>query len=746
MLVKQLICFFILVIFKVVSLEAEPKRHPLSIEKGLPHGEWIFAEKPSYKGPERLRSLANITILEKQKKYQACSESSLKQMATFSDLKGWIALMGMDCLKKSLEVKNIEDKRNVELVRLWMQKMDKEGMLFIKGAWSPRLLKSFIELITHEQSLRYKKWQDLDALITWMRHFDNKQKAQIFLKMAEQAEKQKGLTEAARFFINRANDANPAMVPVDSLNRLGGEREKVKKDINKSARHEDVLFERATNSFNLSQYLTGAELSLEQLSKFPGGFKADAAADLLIKKYLEILDRDALASTPLNEHYLNTLLKAHPSWTLDWARALHRRLEYKPLVKLAEKNLAFFENSKQESSLLYMLARAKHFLGDYDKAIDYADRLLLQHPSYSEVPEIKYRKGILFLRKKDYARALVEFEDLINSKEGKTYEAGARYYRIKILEMQKQLKSEEDQAFQRDFSLSYYGLKRNLELSKGLLKFDAEKNGPIKGEIWILPSEKIIWNRIQDLIHIGWFSYAHNELEQIPSPLTMEGRVLLAHYWAAAFHYPMAIRMLTEAYDFNPSFKNPELIQVGYPFPFKNQIEGESRKQMLNPVLIVSLIRQESAFFLEAQSQSLAQGLMQIIPGTAQEIATDLGVKGFKSEDIFIPEVNIRFGAYYIAKMIKKNKNHVPLGLAAYNAGPHRLDKFTQLRPDLFSVEKLQEGESPEEPFPDLWIEELPWNETRIYVLSILRNSLIYQMLMQKEVKIQGSIWSQLLL
>jgi soluble lytic murein transglycosylase-like protein len=89
----------------------------------------------------------------------------------------------------------------------------------------------------------------------------------------------------------------------------------------------------------------------------------------------------------------------------------------------------------------------------------------------------------------------------------------------------------------------------------------------------------------------------------------------------------------------------------------------------------------------------------------------------------------------------KQFANNISIGLAAYNAGPQRLKKFFEGRPEVLKQELL----SQQDPWSDLWIEELPWLETNLYVKSILRNAIIYQVLDKKEVEVTKPVWLTLI-
>jgi len=193
------------------------------------------------------------------------------------------------------------------------------------------------------------------------------------------------------------------------------------------------------------------------------------------------------------------------------------------------------------------------------------------------------------------------------------------------------------------------------------------------------------------------------------------------------------------------------VITLTLPQIYKDLIQEQAIRQKLSPYLVRSLIRQESAFGPRATSTSNAYGLMQLIGPTAQEVATELGLRGISiPEDVFMPENNIQMGTYYIAKMIKQFAGHVPLGLAAYNAGPHRLKLFVEARKEV--SDQMQKYSS--DPLDEMWFDELPWYETSFYVKAILRNAILYQLAEkasakdpdQRRVQFGSVLWANLVL
>lgn len=107
-------------------------------------------------------------------------------------------------------------------------------------------------------------------------------------------------------------------------------------------------------------------------------------------------------------------------------------------------------------------------------------------------------------------------------------------------------------------------------------------------------------------------------------------------------------------------------------------IQRFSRQQGLDSSLVMALTEQESAYDPQARSKVGATGLMQIMPATGKEIAKELGIKDY---DLTDPETNIKFGTYYLKKMMDRYGGDVDKALAAYNAGPGNVDKYNGIPP-----------------------------------------------------------------
>ena len=139
--------------------------------------------------------------------------------------------------------------------------------------------------------------------------------------------------------------------------------------------------------------------------------------------------------------------------------------------------------------------------------------------------------------------------------------------------------------------------------------------------------------------------------------------------------------------------------RLRYPLRYEQIVRGHARNYRLDPALLAAVIYQESKFRADAKSSSGAIGLMQLRPDTAKGIAIRTGGSRFQTSDLYNPEINVRYGSWYLRHLLDKYGDE-KLALAAYNAGQHNVDtwraegkgiQFSETRAYVDRVEKLKE-------------------------------------------------------
>ncbi|PPD41473.1 MAG: lytic murein transglycosylase [Methylobacter sp.] len=153
-------------------------------------------------------------------------------------------------------------------------------------------------------------------------------------------------------------------------------------------------------------------------------------------------------------------------------------------------------------------------------------------------------------------------------------------------------------------------------------------------------------------------------------------------------------------------------VALRFPLRYVDDVRRNAARQNLDPAIILGLMRQESMLDSKALSAVGAKGLMQMMPATAEQVANKLDENWLGDQQLFMPAVNIRYGSYYFAELLQRFDGHAALAIAAYNAGPNRVAKWLPVN-----------GHVP----ADIWIETIPYKETRKYVTSVLSYAIIYQ-------------------
>ncbi|MFZ1574769.1 MAG: transglycosylase SLT domain-containing protein, partial [Chromatiaceae bacterium] len=151
-------------------------------------------------------------------------------------------------------------------------------------------------------------------------------------------------------------------------------------------------------------------------------------------------------------------------------------------------------------------------------------------------------------------------------------------------------------------------------------------------------------------------------------------------------------------------------LELRFPLAYRDLVAEQAWQTGLPEDWIYGVIRQESVFNPTVASQAGALGLMQLMPGTAQELAVAAGEPAPGRGAILEPERNINLGSTYLARM-RDRFGHPALATAAYNAGPHRVARWLP--------EACTEA--------DLWIVAIPFAETRGYVERVMAYRIIYR-------------------
>jgi soluble lytic murein transglycosylase len=155
------------------------------------------------------------------------------------------------------------------------------------------------------------------------------------------------------------------------------------------------------------------------------------------------------------------------------------------------------------------------------------------------------------------------------------------------------------------------------------------------------------------------------------------------------------------------------LKRLAYPLAYTDLLSAEAQKRNLDPLLLASLIRQESLFEPSAESSAGARGLSQVMPATGRQLARYLGMEDYTEDDLYRPHVSVELGAYYLALQLQIFGHQIPVALAAYNGGPGNTQRWL----DAVSGDL------------DLFVETITAEESRRFLRRVYEGYIIYETL-----------------
>jgi soluble lytic murein transglycosylase len=228
--------------------------------------------------------------------------------------------------------------------------------------------------------------------------------------------------------------------------------------------------------------------------------------------------------------------------------------------------------------------------------------------------------------------------------------------------------------------------------------------------------------RARELFLCGMRPEAMAEWQFGSETLPAEARtqsIRLAAEWG---WYDQAVTVATAQHVFND-------YTLLYPRPYDAEVNAAAHLAQLAPEIVYGVVRQESLYRIDAISNAGARGLMQLQPATARSTARYYKRPTPALTDLFDPYINTALGAARLRMLLDEFDDQIPVALAGYNAGPNAVMRWL-----------------PQEPLDsDIWIENIPYNETRGYVQRILWHSLMFTWLRTQGHAQQTQSWLTLI-
>jgi soluble lytic murein transglycosylase len=384
----------------------------------------------------------------------------------------------------------------------------------------------------------------------------------------------------------------------------------------------------------------------------------------------------------------------------------------------------WLEQSLLSAGNIYLLRR------DYDQAIDSYRELQQRFPNGGRASYAHWKAAWLTLRQGRNDAAAKSFENQIALYPSSSEVPAALYWRARLAE------EDNDNAMARAFyqKLSqryrnyYYGELARQRLVKLKTVDDSphyallDRVPPISDADKItadeVPADNLRVQKAELLANGGLLDFAMRELQAAAEEEKGNwAPAEMARLYVDAGRYDMAIETLKHAAPNYFAVDLPSLPrsywEALFPKPYWVDLKRYSSANALDPYLVASLIRQESAFNPKAVSRADAVGLMQLLPKVGRGVAKQEKIRHFSTQQLFTPATNLRLGTRYFRSMVDKFGSF-EYALAAYNAGTDRVQ-------DWMGQGKYRD--------PQEFVESIPFTETREYVQNILRNASVYRQL-----------------
>jgi soluble lytic murein transglycosylase len=390
-------------------------------------------------------------------------------------------------------------------------------------------------------------------------------------------------------------------------------------------------------------------------------------------------------------------------------RAQYRQRKVTEGVNTLKSVAAEFDQSAAAARALFLLGDLAQDEGRTSEAVSYFNQTVARSSGNAgdEPAHALMRLGAIRFVARDFAGAEQTFEEY-----RQRYPRGAAYEQATYWSAQAAAAAgNQDAARERwqnlrgQKSLSYYNVRAAALLGEQIIADMPE--GPSRETEWQDQIDRAL-DRHDTLRKIGWNDAAAFELGALRANVANDTSAIyaVAEGLNKRGHAYLAIAVGRELLNSGRGW-DERLLRIMYPLPFEDIIKRESQARGLDPYFVAALMRQESRFNARAVSGAGAIGLMQVMPATGRQLGNAT------REQLMDPAVNIRLGTKFLADLTSIY-GRADAVLAAYNAGPSRMTRWRSF---------------PEYAQPDLFIERIPFDETRDYVKVVHVNTSIYRAL-----------------
>ncbi len=356
------------------------------------------------------------------------------------------------------------------------------------------------------------------------------------------------------------------------------------------------------------------------------------------------------------------------------ARALcDKQKKYQIYNSLVKK----YPNSLYASESLWKVIWYNYTNKKYDEALKLANQHLIKYENTKATPKVIYWIAKIYEKKKNLNKALIYYDKLLDNYSD-SYYAFRAYGRVRFI------KNGKDPGWKTNVDNSLKAADKDMVIPYNYDKV-LTMYGQKAAEFFVLKDYNILLKYTdKDPFIESWTRYYLGQLSK---------SIVIARN---------ALKKIVP----RPDEKDSRW-KLAYPIHYGQKINHYAKVNNLDPLIVISLLKEESHFNPFAVSTSNARGLMQLLPGTARDIARWKGFGSVRSVHLFNPEINIKLGTAYLSYSKRILNNRTVLGVAGYNCGPAAVERWLNKYP----AKDLDE-----------FIEYIPYDQTRNYVKKVYRS------------------------
>lgn len=448
----------------------------------------------------------------------------------------------------------------------------------------------------------------------------------------------------------------------------------------------------------------------------------------------------------------NILLESHPTsryFGLAWlgkAKALASQNRHDEALSTYREFARFYPGHELAREALWRAASLSEADRDYyEAARGYLD-LQMRYPQGQRAAVALFQAGLCYYRLGEGEKAIEAWQELLDAYEQSDQHTQTLFWMGKVL--LKLGETGEARAYLEKAASAdakgYYGLRAkdlgqatSLGLDRQIQALDetAERR---EAEAWLVtwlkgPShdydlsrlsptieEDLRFKRGEELLAVGLLDETRGEFdvlrkELLTDPLTLYQLALAFRERGLHRLSILCVRRLVQLSPVKSVSQAPRFLQrLAYPLYFDDLVLAEAQANGLDPLVLFALIWQESLFEGQATSWAGAQGLTQVIPPTGEWIALQLRWKDYQARHLYRAYLNVKFGAWYLARQLEDFEDNLFAALAAYNGGPGNAKRWLELAGD---------GDD------DLFVESISKAETSLYVKKVYEHYAVYRAL-----------------